>query len=117
MATLALLIKASGSGRRSSVRARWARDDFERLQPTAPGLVWPLGFLAAAQGSSCGVRERELQVRAHGCIAAVSALVQIWGGFNRVVGALQGFSSVGLTSGAGVLARRVQEDAQSESET
>ena len=46
------------------MRARWSRDAFDQLQPTAPGLVLPLGHLASAQGASCGAREQELQVRA-----------------------------------------------------
>jgi hypothetical protein len=46
------------------VRARWSRDAFDQLQPTAPGLVVPLLHLAGAQGASCGAREQELQVRA-----------------------------------------------------
>ena len=50
-------------GRRESVRGRWARGEYDQLQPTAPGLVWPLNFLAQAQAASCGVRETQLQVR------------------------------------------------------
>ena len=49
-------------GRRASVRGRWARDEYEQLQPTAPGFVGPTGQLAAAQAAICGVRETELQV-------------------------------------------------------
>ena len=50
-------------GRRASVRERWARDEYEQLQPTMPGFVGPAGQLAAAQAAICGVRETELQVR------------------------------------------------------
>jgi hypothetical protein len=46
------------------VRARWSRDVFDQLQPTAPGLLMPLLQLAGAQGASCGAREQELQVHA-----------------------------------------------------
>jgi hypothetical protein len=53
----------SGAGRREPVRGRWARGEYDQLQPTAPGLVAPLVQLAAAQGRSCGVRETQLQVR------------------------------------------------------
>jgi hypothetical protein len=50
------------------VRARWAREVFDRLQPTAPGLTWQLNLLANSQGGACGARETELQVRAMPCI-------------------------------------------------
>jgi hypothetical protein len=53
----------SGAGRRESVRGRWARGEYDQLQPTAPGLVGPIVQLAMAQGRSCGVRETQLQVR------------------------------------------------------
>ena len=53
----------SGAGRRESVRGRWARGEYDQLQPTAPGLVFPLVQLAMAQAASCGVRETQLQVR------------------------------------------------------
>jgi hypothetical protein len=46
------------------VRARWARDIFDRLQPTAPGFSWPLAALANFQGAACGARETKLQVSA-----------------------------------------------------
>ena len=54
---------AGPHGRRESVRRRWARGEYDQLQPTAPGLVFPLVQLAMAQAASCGVRETQLQVR------------------------------------------------------
>ena len=45
------------------MRGRWARGEYDQLQPTAPGLVFPLAQLAMAQAGSCGVRETQLQVR------------------------------------------------------
>ena len=45
------------------MRGRWANEEYDQLQPTAPGLVGPLSQLAAAQAASCGVREIQLQVR------------------------------------------------------
>ena len=44
------------------MRGRWARGEYDQLQPTAPGLVSPIVGLAAAQAASCGVRETQLQV-------------------------------------------------------
>jgi hypothetical protein len=56
-------VTAGPHGRRESVRGRWARAEYDQLQPTAPGLVFPLLGLAMAQAASCGVRETQLQVR------------------------------------------------------
>ena len=53
----------AGPGRRESVCGRWARGEYDQLQPTVPGLVFPLVQLAIAQAASCGVRETQLQVR------------------------------------------------------
>ena len=56
-------VPAGPHGLRESVRGRWAREEYDQLQPTAPGLLFPLVQLAAAQAASCGVRETQLQVR------------------------------------------------------
>jgi hypothetical protein len=53
----------TGAGRRESVRGRWARGEYDQLQPTVPGFVFPLVQLAMAQAANCGVRETQLQVR------------------------------------------------------
>jgi hypothetical protein len=52
-----------GAGRRESLRIRWARDEYDQLQPTAPGLVMAITNIAMVQAASCGVRETQLQVQ------------------------------------------------------
>jgi hypothetical protein len=65
----------TGSRRRESVRARWSREDYSQLQPTAPAVALPAVFLVMMPGKSCGAREAELQgassVHAGGYMAVV----------------------------------------------
>jgi hypothetical protein len=44
-----------------SVRASWARDDYSKLQPDTPDVLYPCGFLAVFMNASCGARETKLQ--------------------------------------------------------
>ena len=92
------------------MRARWARDDFDQLQPTAPGLLYPLTHLAMAQGATCGARETELQVRAltltvHRLVSPrITTKLTLLGTAHVTqvcMIVLQGFSSVGVLTIAG----------------
>ena len=57
------------------MRARWSREDYNQLQPAAPGVYLPALYLVMMQGKGCGAREAELQgassVHAGGALAVI----------------------------------------------
>jgi hypothetical protein len=56
------------------VRACWARDDYSKLQPDRPDVLYPCAVLAVLMNASCGARETKLQGTSS--VGALSA----WGG-------------------------------------